>query len=175
MFGAGKKTSNNTFEGVLMGDVATGAGITQGFDNQTDQFGLSNHTGIGIYGFNDGAQSFGLNVDGTAFFGKSGKGRIIFNGNHGVIASSNWFTGIDTYDADGVLHENKGKINFDGSITPSNDGMCIDLESGHIDAYNFKVTSKNIYLNSNPSETDTYNGGNAYYVRIGSDGTAFRG
>lgn len=175
MFGAGKKTSNNTFEGVLMGDVATGAGITQGFDTKTAPLGLSNHTGIGIYGFNDGAQSFGLNVDGSAFFGKSGKGRIIFNGNYGVIASSNWFTGIDTYDANGDLQENKGKINPDGSLVSSNAGMCINLESGHIDAYNFKITSKNIYLNSTPTENDSYNGNNPYYFRIGSDGTSFMG
>jgi hypothetical protein len=40
MIGAGRKTANNTFEGVLMGNLAGGAGIK---------------TGLGIYGFNDGA------------------------------------------------------------------------------------------------------------------------
>jgi hypothetical protein len=40
MIGAGRKTINNTFEGILMGDIAGGAGIK---------------TGIGLYGFNDGA------------------------------------------------------------------------------------------------------------------------
>jgi hypothetical protein len=34
--------------------------------------------------------------------------------------------------------------------------MCIDLDDGHIDAYNFKLTSKNIYLNSNPSTSNDY-------------------
>ena len=28
------------------------------------------------------------------------------------------------------------------------DGLAIDLQNGHIDAYNFKLTSNNIYLNS---------------------------
>ena len=32
--------------------------------------------------------------------------------------------------------------------------MCIDLDAGHIDAYNFKLTSKNIYLNSNPNDAN---------------------
>jgi hypothetical protein len=44
MFGAGQKTPNNTFEGVLMGHVAKGAG-----------FNPDNKYGIGVYGFNDGA------------------------------------------------------------------------------------------------------------------------
>lgn len=75
MIGAGRKTTNNTFEGILMGDITGGAGIK---------------TGIGLYGFNDGAQSFGLNIDGTAFFGKSGGGRIEFDGNSGIIKSAGW-------------------------------------------------------------------------------------
>jgi hypothetical protein len=40
MIGAGRKTTNNTFEGILMGDITGEAGIK---------------TGIGLYGFNDGA------------------------------------------------------------------------------------------------------------------------
>jgi hypothetical protein len=43
MLGAGKKTSNNTFEGVLIGDIQAGA-----------NFDPDNASGIGIYGFNDG-------------------------------------------------------------------------------------------------------------------------
>jgi hypothetical protein len=46
MFGAGRKTDNNTFEGVLMGDVGIGA-------NMSLQDG--NKSGLGIYGFHDGA------------------------------------------------------------------------------------------------------------------------
>jgi hypothetical protein len=34
--------------------------------------------------------------------------------------------------------------------------MAIDLTNGHIDAYNFKLTSKNIYLNSNPENNTDY-------------------
>jgi hypothetical protein len=77
MISAGRKTSKNTFEGVMMGDI-------QGVGN-TD-----NKNGLGIYGFNDGAQSFGLNIDGTAFFGKSGRGRLLFDGNSGTISSASY-------------------------------------------------------------------------------------
>jgi len=44
MIGAGIKTANNTFEGVLMGDIERGA-----------NFDTDNQSGIGLYGFNDGA------------------------------------------------------------------------------------------------------------------------
>lgn len=51
--------------------------------------------------------------------------------------------------------------------------MCIDLDAGHIDAYNFKLTSKDIYLNSNPDDpnipgsTNTRDEYSNYYMRIG--------
>lgn len=159
MFGAGKKTSNNTFEGILMGDVATTAGV--GFDNN-DTFGTDIQKGMGIYGFHDGAQSFGLNSDGTAFFGKSGAGRIIFNGKCGVIASANWFTGANETYNDVIIEGRPGLINPSGGIAQySNAGTCIDLQSGMINAYNFKVVSKNIYLNSEPANNTDY------YIKIG--------
>ena len=154
MIGAGRKTIQNTFEGVLMGDVAVGSNSDIGFEQNND-IGISNHTGLGIYGFHDGAQSFGFNIDGTAFLGKAGRGRIIFNGNNGVIASSNWFLNGGKI-RKGLPGENETWIESYGT-----DGMCIDLENGHIDSYNFKLTSKDIYLNSNPQDDPDY------YFRIG--------
>ena len=150
MVGAGRKSSNNTFEGVLMGNVALGTESNIGFEDGNN-IGVSNQTGLGIYGFHDGAQSFGFNINGTAFLGKTGKGRIIFNGNQGVIASSNWFL-------------SGGKLGETQIETLGKDGMCIDLENGHIDAYNFKLTSGGIYLNSNPEKSDK-----DYYFKIGNE------
>jgi hypothetical protein len=75
MIGAGKKDSENRFEGVMMGDV-------------TDA--ISSSTLLGLYGFNKGIQSFGWKIDGTGFIGKSGQGQIIFDGNHGTISSGIW-------------------------------------------------------------------------------------
>ncbi len=76
MVGAGIKDDNNTFSGVLMGDVAAGAGFNE-----------KNHSGLGLYGFLKGEQSFGFNVNGTAFIGRAGRGRINFDGDKGTIQS----------------------------------------------------------------------------------------
>lgn len=83
IIGAGKKiTSNNTFEGVLMGDV--------GKEDSSAK--------IGLYGYHNGAQSFGFKTDGTAFIGKSGAGRIEFNGTKSVITSNSKLLTIDLDD-----------------------------------------------------------------------------
>ena len=173
MVGAGRKTDNNTFEGVLMGEVALKAGV----DTNADNIGLKNHSGLGIYGFNDGAQSFGFNIDGTAFLGKAGGGRIIFDGNCGVIASALWFQDYELPDGtvvQGGLVATKEEDNKTHIIRTGTRGMCIDLENGHIDAYNFRLTSKNIYFNSNPSwvnDGDAFN--NGYFMKIGNEAKGF--
>lgn len=100
MFAAGRKTSNNTFEGVIMGDV---------------QAGLKNSKAgkTGLYGFNDGIESFGLKVDGTAFFGKPGSGQILVNGNKGTIRSAEWPENLSRAE-DGWRRSGKGmEIDFD--------------------------------------------------------------
>ena len=139
MVGAGKKEGDNTFSGVLMGNVALGAEMS--FGDGSD-IGLKNHDGLGIYGFHHGGQSFGLNVNGSAFFGKAGKGRIIFNGDYGAIASSGWFS------SGGAIGKINGSTQDHGITHAGTDGMCIDLEHGHIDAYNFKLTSSKILMDS---------------------------
>lgn len=103
MVGAGIKDINNTFSGVLMGDV------TQAFKD--------NHNGLGLYGFHQSDQSFGFNVDGTAFIGKAGHGRITFNGNEGIIQSGAY--------SDGYSEEYK--VLGGTSIRPAQ-GMQIDLD-----------------------------------------------
>jgi len=110
MVAAGYKNSDNTFSGVMMGDIEAGS-VSGG-----------NKDGLGIYGFNHGAQSFGLNVDGTAFFGKSGRGRILINGNKGTISSASY-------------QQNK---NSNNSNIP---GMMIDLDDGFIDIVGAKKKS----------------------------------
>jgi hypothetical protein len=79
MVGAGKKEDDNSFTGVLMGDVETGSG-----DKTIKK--------TGVYGYNHGMQSFGFMDDGKAFIGKAGKGRIEFNGNNGWIQSMSYST-----------------------------------------------------------------------------------
>lgn len=77
MMGAGKKDNQNRFNGVLMGDVS-----------KTD----NRQSDIGLFGYSQGEQSFGLNIDGTAFFGKNTQGQILFDGNRGTISSGIWRT-----------------------------------------------------------------------------------
>lgn len=93
MMGAGVKNEDNSFSGVLMGQIG------KAFEGDN----------IGLYGYHEGAQSFSLDVKGTATLGKSGKGQIRFDGNTGAITSGN-------YD------ENKA-------------GMKIDLDDPFLKAY----------------------------------------
>ena len=111
---AGRKESDNTFSGVMMGDW-------KGQDAETN---ITKNTGI--YGFNHGAASFGFRDDGTAFIGKSGSGRIEFDGEKGIIKS------------------------------PDDQGMIIDLNDGKITSEKFDLKvgkfnndeDKYIYLSS---------------------------
>ena len=75
---AGRKDKSNRFYGVMIGDWSN----TPTADDLTKQ--------TGIYGFHAGALSFAFKEDGTAFIGKSGRGRIELNGNNGTLKSSAW-------------------------------------------------------------------------------------
>lgn len=146
MVGAGRKTNDNKFEGVLLGNVSYG---TNTFQNSDTYKKSPPKSGIGLYGYHQGVQSFGFNIDGTAFIGHSGGGRISFDGSKGIIASGNWF----------------GTVNSNGTISnQGTSGMCIDLSNGHIDAYNFKLSSSTIFLNSDPNNSEDY-------MKIGNDDT----
>ena len=167
MVGAGKKDSNNTFSGVLMGDV------TEASDDSLN--------GIGLYGFHQGTQSFGFKVDGTAFIGKSGKGRILLNGNKSIIQSQSFATDngpgmkIDLDDGILISRNDKGSITIDptsdnnllkitgldensknktllnignnnyylqsANYVSKESGMKINLQNGSIDAAKFKLSS----------------------------------
>ena len=69
MIGAGVKSENNTFSGVLMGKI-----------QQANKDAIT-----GLYGYKEGLLTYGFNEDGTAFIGPSGNGRIEFDGEHGII------------------------------------------------------------------------------------------
>lgn len=165
MVGAGIKDVNNTFTGVLMGDVAAGAG----FDER-------NHKGIGIYGFHQGAQSFGFNVDGTAFIGKAGRGRICMNGNKGTIESGAYeqysagmqidLDGRDSYSAALFAYGSGGafELNTDSNSalleirsTPDKDGNIL-FHIGKGDDKKFYIQSDNYNDSSKGTKIDLYKG-----------------
>jgi hypothetical protein len=78
---AGRKNSDNTFSGVMMGDWK-GKDVEGSISNQT-----------GVYGFHHGAMSYAFKEDGTAFIGKSGFGRINFDGEKSTIYSEGYSKG----------------------------------------------------------------------------------
>ena len=149
--GAGKKEDDNSFSGVLMGDIGKGM-----------NFDTDNMDGLGIYGFNRGAQSFCLSIDGRAFFGKAGRGRIFIDGDTGTIASASYeivrrnyleqeTAGMLIDLDDGYIHMLGATYNKDGTYSPDHpEGQISQAEvlistgtlDGLADAY-FKIRSKN--------------------------------
>lgn len=146
-FVAGRKESNNTFTGVMMGDWGT----------ENAEQSIINNTGI--FGFHQGEQSFGFKDDGTAFIGKSNTGRIEFDGSEGVIESAVYDSGqgMSINLRDGTISAHEFTLSAgsgDESITistlasnyPLSIGLNFDVEwngtlhakngqfSGHIDA-----------------------------------------
>lgn len=94
MLGAGKKNQNNTFSGVLIGDIQGGSKL-----NDTE-------TLTGVYGIHEGVISYALKEDGTATFGKSGRGQILIDGNSSTIQSAQYIsnkTGMMLDLDDGVI------------------------------------------------------------------------
>lgn len=108
----GRKESDNSFSGVVLGEVERKFKINDK---------ITNEQSTGIIGFHHGAQSYGFHDDGTAFIGKSGAGRIYFDGDQGVIASNSWFnaTGpiepnLNSYPASGL------RLGMDGTLYLNN-------------------------------------------------------
>lgn len=98
MLGAGKKNNDNTFSGVLIGDIKEGT-------DKEDTEALT-----GVYGINHGVLSYGLREDGTAFLGRKGRGQILFDGESGTIKSSEWENGQGLLlDIDQGVIDSKGK------------------------------------------------------------------
>lgn len=93
----------------------------------------------GLFGYQNNNLNFQLTADGVLKLGNNTSGgQIIFDGSEttgGYIVSNNYLSSNGTQ------------------------GMKITLKDGHIDAYNFKMTSKNILIDSNP-------GDNGYYFQI---------
>lgn len=96
----------NSFTGVVLGDWSNSAG-----GNVSDDMA----DGTGVYGFRQGAMTYAFKDNGTAFIGGSGKGRILFDGQHSTITSEN-------YNSLGV-------------------GLSVDLDDGIIKFNNIKNTA----------------------------------
>lgn len=111
MLGAGRKNSDNTYSGVLIGDIKKG----------TDLENTSSQTGV--YGLDHGVISYALKEDGTATFGADGKGQIIIDGNNGIIKSPD----INVGTADEPKYSNNMLIDLDDSYLSIKDNQGINI------------------------------------------------
>lgn len=115
MVGAGYKNDKNQFNGVLMGDANIALE-----KNPIDGSVKNQERHTGVYGFHEGAPSFGLMDNGTAFFGKAGHGQIFIDGNKSTIQSGNYKNGV-------------GAATPNTNDAPGKQGMLIDLDDAKID------------------------------------------
>lgn len=186
MFGAGKKNTDNTFSGVLMGDIEQGAG-----------FNAENKTGIGLYGFYHGEQSFGFNVDGTAFIGRAGRGRITMDGGNGIIQSGSYdknnrgmqidLDGSDSYSASLSAYGPGGsfELNTDKKSPlleirsdPGNENSKLFYigndknQDFYLQSWNYDGESKGTRLNLKTGDYSTY-ADNGSYVKISPKGSPY--
>lgn len=186
MFGAGKKDVNNTFTGVLMGNIEAGAGLKDG--NKSD---------IGLYGFHQSEQSFGFNVDGTAFIGKAGRGRISMDGNKGTIQSGSYqqyshgmqidLDGINSYSASLSAYGPGGSFELNTNTSSSlleirsgpakDDGVLLHIgnsknEDFYLQSWDYNGTSKGTRLDLETGDYSTY-ADNGSYVKISPKGIPY--
>ena len=162
--GAGKKNSNNQFSGVLMGEVG-------------GQVSINDHSGYGLYGFHEGAQSFGFNVDGTAYLGKSGRGRIIFDGNDGTIESAAYqylkgSAGMKIDLDDGFIHMRGAEKNNDNTYKSTQCDFYLGVMPQKNDSAYFSIGSENgnrlihIGIDDYYLQTENFNSNTTNYANI---------
>lgn len=159
MMGAGKKDEDNTFSGVVMGELAK-------VEKVEDEKRITN-SATGLIGYYCGKQAFGFKDDGTAFIGQSGQGRIEFDGTSGVIQSQGWTISKDEHNnyiytyANGDDNEGKGSIwnlaNGDFILQKDNEHLKFTDNGLDIKVNNLSITSgigENLLLNTNPIDPE---------------------
>lgn len=158
--GAGEKDSFNRFTGVVMGK-----------DSGQDK--------VGLYGYQEGVNTFGLMEDGTAFFGaSSGGGRIKINGKSGSIkggGGGNNSTGMTINFADLNPGNNTTAIKIGGGVFEVTYNGALKATSatieGQIFAQSGKIgcTSRNSNDGWTIEKNKLYSGSGATRVELNSD------
>ena len=151
MIGAGKKNDDDSFSGVLLGDV-----------QNSDETGSITNTGV--YGFDHGKMVYSLKDDGTATFGVKGKGQIKLDGNEGTIVSGNWDdqqSGMKIDLDDGILRINdQGKSRIFISPGTTSENSYFQVKSNNENTL-INISNNNYYLQS-----DDYNANNRLGTKI---------
>jgi hypothetical protein len=170
--GAGKKNSDNSFTGIVMG-------VKQIQEKSTSQ------QKIGMFGYSSGVQSMFLNAeDGSALFGRSGAGQIIIDPSQskGLLYSANfWKTynydgkpssyGTGNYAKEGMLIDlTTPEIRFgNGNFSVDKDGNLVAAGSGRIAGW--KIDDSKIYSDITESSGRITLDSGAYVDRINTDGS----
>lgn len=150
---AGKKESeDNSFSGVMLGS----------WGNTDTNKKIAGKTGI--YGFNHGKMAYAFQDDGTAFIGKSGYGRINFNGNYSTLYSSGYEIGSTGMKIDlnaPSIDMRKSDSSYIKMDFNSNNYPRLRVQSGSNSYFllDSKSSSSTIYLKNSTRE----------YIRITSD------
>lgn len=137
-----------------MGDLSPAFETEEGVKALADYY-----SGIGLYGFNAGQKSFGLNINGRAFFGKSGKGQILIDGNSGTIQSQHFLASMKKFYND----------EEDEPTDVKKAGMRIDLDNGILETYGLNSTAM-IKIDPSAGGKDGQEGNGAYFVVRSSAG-----
>lgn len=146
MLGAGRKNSDNSFSGVLIGDIKKG----------TDQQSASSLTGV--YGLQDGRISYSLTEDGKATLGANGNGQIIIDGSKSLIKTKGYDTtgcsgmkiDLDTGFLDIRNNSHKSLVHLSAGLNKSNTNddpyFLIQTQNGN---QLIKIADKEYFLQSN--------------------------
>lgn len=150
--GAGRKNSDNSFTGIVMGVKKTGT-----------------RQNIGLFGFNSGVQSIFLNAeDGSATFGSNGKGQVIIQPgeNRAIIKSGNYSSNSGL-----LIDLTTPEIRFgSGNFVVNSAGHLTAKGGGTVGGWNIgdhSLTAGYITLHAD----GWISGGSSYSWSIGYDGT----
>ena len=138
---AGSKEADNTFTGVVMGQI-----------KEKDHDDLLQ----GLFGYKSGSQTFGFKIDGTGFIGGNTGGRINFDGTQATIEMGEvYINGAPN------SNENYLSIGTDNNYLKlsADSKLSIQVNEFILNAYD---NNKGLYLNSNPT-------GDQYYFKVGDE------
>lgn len=121
MIGAGTKSTDNKFTGVIMGNL-----------NKIEDSGENVFIDSGILGFKDGVQGFSLSTTGVATLGRPNTGQITLNGDQGYIISGgfNGFNGGKILESDQKPPEDE-KFDFGDLTLDKRKGIYLGMKSGN--------------------------------------------
>lgn len=154
MLGAGRKNNDNTFNGVLLGDVGESA--------------IGKNQRTGVYGFDKGVLAYSFTDDGKATIGKATGSQLIFDGTKSTITSGSYSKTSSAY---GLM------LDFDnGSISAKKSGKEIfrlSNENPYLKIQNLNnqilmnVGDSSYYLKSSNYKYDVQSGVTYTYVQLG--------